>query len=198
MKKIILILTGAILSSALLEGCLKKGENDPFISLKSRRARVAGEWKMTKYEITITDSDQSGTDTYVYSGNGSIMNLSVNGVSLPAFTYTMDLSMDKSGAFTQTITDATYGTPQTSIDKGQWYFAGKNKDLELKNKEAVIYDILSSTDASGTDTYTGIYADEIYVIDQLKNKEMIIIVDGTGNYSDGSSSTRKGTMTFTQ
>lgn len=197
MKKTFVLLAGIIIGSLVLEGC-KKGENDPFLTLSSRRARLAGDWKMTKLEVTQTSTDASGTDTYVYTGDGSTLTVSMNGVASPAFAYTLSLSLDKKGAFTQTNVDASSGTAKTYVTSGQWFFAGKNKELELKKREAIIFDVLSSSDPSGTDTYTGVAADDIYVIDQLKSKEMVVISDNTAKYADGSSSTMKSTMTFTQ
>lgn len=197
MKKTFVLLAGIIIGSLALEGC-KKGENDPFLTLSSRRARLAGDWKMTKLEMTQTSTDASGTDTYVYTSDGSTLTASMNGVASPAFAYTLSLTLDKKGAFTQTNTDASSGTAKTYITGGQWFFAGKNKELELKKREAIIFDVLTSTDPTGTDTYTGISADDIYVIDQLKSKEMIVVSENTAKYADGSSSTSKSTMTFTQ
>jgi hypothetical protein len=197
MKKTLFLLAGIIIGSLVLEGC-KKGPNDPFITLSSRRARLSGDWKMTKLEVTQTSTDASGTDTYVYTGDGSTLTASMNGVASPAFAYTLSLNLDKKGAFTQTNTDASSGTAKTYITSGQWFFAGKNKELELKKREAIIFDILSSTDPTGTDTYTGVAADDIYVIDQLKSKEMIVVSESTAKYADGSSSTTKSSMTFTQ
>lgn len=41
----------AALAMPTLNSC-KKGEEDPFLSLKTRKARVAGEWTLSTYEIT--------------------------------------------------------------------------------------------------------------------------------------------------
>ncbi len=42
----LLILT---LTSVVLEGCFKKGEEDPFISFRSRKARLSGEWTINVF-----------------------------------------------------------------------------------------------------------------------------------------------------
>jgi hypothetical protein len=48
-KRLLTILLLAILlPTVLFVSCLKAGEDDPFISLRSRKARIAGEWKVTK------------------------------------------------------------------------------------------------------------------------------------------------------
>lgn len=197
MKKSLILLAAVIIGSIAFQGC-KKGDNDPFLTLSSRKARLSGDWKMSSMEMTQTSSDASGTDTYVYTANGTTLTASLNGVAAPAFAYTFALSLDKKGAFTQTIVDGSSGTQKSTTTSGQWFFAGKNKALELKKREAIVFTVLSSSDKNGNDTYTGVAADDIYVIDQLKSKEMIVVVDQTAKYSDGSSSTTKATMTFTQ
>ena len=51
MKKLLLLGAAAMVLVANLSSC-KKGENDPFLSLKSRKARLCGEWTVTKSEGT--------------------------------------------------------------------------------------------------------------------------------------------------
>ena len=38
----------------------KKGENDPFMSLSSRKARFAGTWDMTAYEYSDGNEESDG------------------------------------------------------------------------------------------------------------------------------------------
>lgn len=51
MKKfrVIGLLLLVVMLSTLLEGCFRKGENDPFISFRSRQARMSGNWTMTEF-----------------------------------------------------------------------------------------------------------------------------------------------------
>lgn len=51
MKKfrIIGLLLVVVVMSTLLEGCLRKGENDPFVSFRSRKARVTGTWSVADF-----------------------------------------------------------------------------------------------------------------------------------------------------
>jgi len=159
---------------------------------------VAGEWKLSKWDATVTETDPGGTDTYVFTSDGTNLVTTFNNTPVPSYAYTMTLLLEKSGAFTQTIVSSATGSAKTSTDKGEWFFAGKNKALELKNKEAIVFDILSSTSSNGTTTtYTGVSTDDVFVIDQLKSKEMIIISE-TSESGSGASSTTKSTMVFTQ
>jgi hypothetical protein len=59
MKKVLVFAIMAVVASSVFVSC-KKGENDP-MSLKSRKSRIAGEWKLTAGTETYTSS--SGTTT---------------------------------------------------------------------------------------------------------------------------------------
>ncbi len=52
MKKyrIVLLILTAVMMSTLLEGCFKKGDNDPFISLRSRKARITNKWQIKDFK----------------------------------------------------------------------------------------------------------------------------------------------------
>jgi hypothetical protein len=71
--------------AAFLSGCLKKGEDDPLISFRTRKARVVGNWTMT-----------SGKRSYSYGG---------------FFTET---TYDKTNYYSQTNYDTNYPPRQES------------------------------------------------------------------------------------
>jgi hypothetical protein len=79
-------------------------------------------------------------------------------------------------------------------------FAGKNKDAELKNKEAVILTITEVTTTTGgsssTTTVTNPDNGFIWTIDQLKNDEMIVKYS-TSTTSAGSTTSQDVSWTFT-
>ena len=99
MKKLIV---GA-LSIALLAGGMsscKKGENDPFLSLKSRKGRMAGEWTVTKLTSTEVDTPAGGT--------ASTSTTTVDGSTL---------TMVESSGGNSTTTNGTINTATMSIKK---------------------------------------------------------------------------------
>lgn len=55
MNTIKLLLIFVILTGTILPSC-RKGEGDPFLTLRSRKARITGEWKM-----------DSRTSSYTYN-----------------------------------------------------------------------------------------------------------------------------------
>jgi hypothetical protein len=74
-KKLIIALSVAALVAPTLESC-KKGENDPGLSLRSRKGRVAGEWKVSKMDYKAS-STGSSVETYTpISGPATVTNTS--------------------------------------------------------------------------------------------------------------------------
>lgn len=170
-KSILMLAAGALL---LATPSCKKGENDPFLSLSSRKARISGEWNVSSYEsewhfidgsdswhntesfdgtnVTSTWSQTvSGTSS---SGNGS----DVITVSLFDFiinkdgTYEMHQNMVtvETGTDSWTGFDYTATTTSTYTESGSWSFVGKAKD-SYKSKERVV---MNATHTVGTDQTT--------------------------------------------
>jgi hypothetical protein len=213
MKKTLILSLSIALLAGGFNSC-KKGDNDPFMSLKSRKARVSGEWKVSNSEdITIqteTNPDYTSvkTTTEVYDGT------TLTTTSKLKFTTsdgTFEDSDTKSEKQTRTLTfekDGTYivkefyaesGTTYTTA--GHWTFMGKSKEAGLKNKEAIILTLNSETsaDSTGTESYTetGLYVGGVVYIDQLKNKEMIWKIDNSTTTSNNTVTKRTSTIVFT-
>lgn len=49
----------------------KKGPDDPFISFRSRKARLEGEWTLQTYKKNGTEQKLSGTTTYTFKKDGT-------------------------------------------------------------------------------------------------------------------------------
>lgn len=176
MKKTILMFAAAGL--LLATPSCKKGENDPFLSLSSRKARFAGEWMLSGYNAssmnTEPDGDyQSSTSTL----NGSTITTSYsdydsNSGTTTTNTTTITLNtaeyvINKDGTWTRewsytsveenSYTDfwgddivETTTTVYTSNEEGDWSFLGAVKEGEVtyKKKERAILNTLTSTGSS--------------------------------------------------
>jgi len=59
----IVLLISVVLGTFTLSSC-KKGPNDPFISLRSRKARMVGDWTIAKYSYERTDINIAGEQYY--------------------------------------------------------------------------------------------------------------------------------------
>lgn len=197
MKKLIYLLSLTVFVLSFT-GC-KKGENDPFLSLKSRKARLAGEWKVSSREQTYsyTSTGVWGTSnsyTSTYNGSIEVENGINNGISYSTEDqYTTDFVFEKDGTYTTTVTFPD----GSAVIKGNWAFLGKSKKAELKNKEAIALTTTSETYYGETTTTSGTFFPfNVLIIDQLKSKEIVFTFDETST-STNSTSTSKGKMTLT-
>lgn len=191
------------ITAGLTTSC-KKGENDPFLSLSSRKARLTGEWTVSSSyskstntsgsNTTINVNDFNGsTNTYTYTFNGASTSNTEN--------KTIEFTINRDGSFTKITTNTT--DEEKYEETGIWTFAGKDKTSEYKNKEVVVFYTQKtvytdlSDNSTSTEETTTVNFGETYVIDQLKGKEIIFKSNSsyTGNTS---SNTSESTMTLTK
>jgi hypothetical protein len=97
MKKIILFAI-VILGITTVPSC-KKGEDDPFISFRSRDARITAKWKLVSLEeVSIVNGN-----TISRVLNGSILTSTNGGVS-STNSYTKEMEIKSDGTFNTTTT----------------------------------------------------------------------------------------------
>lgn len=165
-KTIVFALAVGSLSS--FYGC-KKGENDPFFSFKTRKARITGEWILSEGTTTNKTVGLSANpvDTlvtiFVFDGTNKLFS---SGSSL-AYTETFDIRKD--GTFELEVKEGT----NLKMIKGNWYFAGKSPDGDLKNKEAIVLSYTEVSNSNQNASASGLDATRILLIDRLKNKEVV-------------------------
>jgi len=183
MKKIFIPLY--IISLCLLS--CKKGDNDPLISLQSRKARLIGEWKVSNEVITASEKylDSILNINSVFDGSKK-MNIIVtetpsgNKTVKDSTYYSQSLSIKKDGTYIKKIIYSN-GT-NLNITEGTWTFLGKSEKNNLKKKEAIFLTTNKTTISNGTETNVNVYTNldgKTIVIDQLKNKELIIVDDNS-------------------
>lgn len=148
-QKLVLVVLAAV---AVLPAC-KKGEEDPFLSLRSRKSRVAGEWtvefreeKVTNTKVspsvssTSTETTTINGSTYTYNYLSGSTTTTVNGtVGTYKVTFEKDGAWKSTYEYTTVFTFGTspFTTKETTITQiessGIWNFLGKIGDA--KNKE---------------------------------------------------------------
>ena len=206
MKKTISLLAfGAIMIALIFSGC-KKGENDPFLTLKYRTGRLAQEWKMSSEDITVVEPNLiGGTNSTVYSYDGTSEKAvltqtsgSYSQTTTTTYTYSMEISFDKDGTFKSTeINDGN-----ATVTEGTWMWMSKNKNESLKDKEAIVMYATKVTDSNGdTETYGGKSNDsfnDVVVFDKLASDEIIMKIDNTNTDSNGDTYSMSGTQTFSK
>ncbi len=208
MRKVISLFTlSAIVIALVFTGC-KKGENDPFLTLKSRTARLTNDWKLSSEDYTTVQtgtwfgSDYTTTTLYSFDGTSEKQTITTSQggsstTSSNSYTYSLEISFEKDGTYKKTeINDGN-----ATITEGNWIWMSKNKDKKLKNKEAIVMTVTKYTDKDGNvTTYDGKsnMADNIFVFDKLASDELVIALDYSSVDSNGYIYSMTGTQTFSK
>ena len=115
-----------IIAAPVITSC-KKGEEDPFLSLKSRKARLVGEWKLV-----------SGTQAYTSNGvdvrvtySGSIASF-VADFGVGSYPYVETMTFGKNNEFKKETID----NGKIRQYEGFWSFMNGND--EIANKECIV------------------------------------------------------------
>ena len=185
MKNLLLILALV----AAFTSC-KKGENDPFLSLKSRKGRLAGDWIVKSATYTLNDS--------LWEYDGSTLIKKVEGVEVNRVPVTHEFSFTKSGEYTVNKTTsfpANFFAPETEaiiaryLETGIWNFTGgagdsKSKSQLLLQSERIEKRIEGQDEVDAQAWVNPLYG-KIINLDMLKNKEMRWKYDYTENLPTG-------------
>ena len=166
-----------VLFISVFMGC-KKGEDDPKLSLRTRKARVAGEWTMSSGHSFVKDT------YYIY--NAFDYGFSKNSYSLvhdqyvegtpehyvenKTGTFSYTLKFDKDGTFRSVRKTDTI----TVIMNGTWNFVGKGDSY--KNKERIVLNITELNNGAGFTSYTfsGNSTFDTYHVKELSSKKMVL------------------------
>ena len=173
----------------------KKGEDDPAFSLRSRNARITGEWKLISLDIEVEYKLHADSNTVFITDkfNNANRHITIDG-NLDSFNHREVLRINKDGSYSvnQSIRWVAFTI------SGGWYWAGKSYELDLKNKEAIVFTELNFTGLYDyEETIQGrVNPDYIYYIDRLANKEMIVDIDYKHTDTDGYYFRSKGILIF--
>ncbi|MGD1846582.1 MAG: hypothetical protein ACFB10_14435 [Salibacteraceae bacterium] len=159
-------------------GC-RKGENDPFFSLRSRKARLTGDW--TVQESILTNNDT----TYTYDGTNLTVTVGGAEIFQPyPVTYTWKFENDGKYEMVETRTfpdgffgQGTLGYVETVTTNGIWNFAGGDDDYRNGERLLLLPDQIQTTRSNSgsnivAENIEGQINGVVYDIDQLRNTEM--------------------------
>lgn len=184
----------------------KKGEDDPFISFRSRKARVAGEWKLTKGTSTgISTSHGTNPTTTSYTENyteSTYSYFSNSGSQTGTHSFAIEFKKDGTYTSVQNMSTAGTGTIVNNITintSGVWNFTGRVGDYKEKEQIVLKETSRSETDQNGSQVTTvsntidgkdfgGEHA-MCWTLKELRNKKMVIYskIEESDNGSHGSS-----------
>jgi len=186
LNQILVVLMLAVFALPLLNSC-KKGEGDPFLSLKSRAARLKGEWTLASG----TETGTWGTNTYTITFTGSMATFTMSGNS-QTYMYTEVIEFLKDNEFKSTTNE------DGDIVTTEGYWAFMDGYEEYADKEMLVIRLKQQTTANGAQMWTG---DEmpmfILRFNKLGSSESIIDSDGT-SISGGNTNTFKTSKTYTK
>jgi hypothetical protein len=160
MKKPLRTLMLLLVCAAAFNSC-KKNPDDPGISFRTRKARVAGEWKVESGTIKYgPDGDQ-----IVYTITGNTVKVETN-CCIGSGTSSINFSFDKKGQASSSIILSGY----VSKWSGTWNFTGGIGDQ--KKKDQIVVTVTSTDDGSGASTYSGNQVFYTFDIDELRHKKL--------------------------
>ena len=173
-----------IIAAPVITSC-KKGEEDPFLSLKSRKARLVGEWKLVS-GTEVTNSNGI-VEQIIYSGTTATQTV---GQVETNYVYLETVSFEKTNEFKmEVIHDG-----DIEIAEGFWAFM--NGHDEIANKECVVVRIAKIINGSNVTMYSRDYMPlEIIRLLKLSSKEVILESKGTEAW-DGKTWSFTSTMTY--
>ncbi len=201
MKKIQQLLLIVIIIGFILPSC-KKGDDDPLISFRSRKARLTGEWKLKDGKEEIINNDTTET-VYLNGVTAHVVITKENGAVVDNFTddFTELWIINKDYSFEIT---KKYSYLRVILS-GNWSFNYADKKMKLKNKESFTFKITNMTYNYTTNslydfsnTYLGFDCPTlIYSIDKLTNNEIVVSYTGESIYESSIGKTNS-TYTFKQ
>lgn len=155
----------ALISCFLFSTC-KKGEDDPSISLRTRKNRLTGEWRLVSGSANLTADGYN--DTYTFDGTNVTW---TSTLYYPATgKYTLYLVIKKDGTFS--VKEVFAGARLEA--SGTWNF---NTGIgEAKKKEKVIFSIneVQSGYTDGDNLFNRFSTNFEYSIKELRNKKLVI------------------------
>lgn len=198
MKKIINLLLFVVLIGTLTE--CRKGEDDPLISLRSRKARVVGEWTLTSgtEKTTFVSGNPSTTNNtdYQYTQDTYVRNSST--VSQSGST-----SSSSSGFFYYKITFRSNGEyslikqrgSSITNESGDWNFTKGVGEYKRKEQIALVPKTNSSSITNSREVTRTL------TLKELRNRVMTIVEEESDNetvtYQSGSFSSTSSTSSST-
>lgn len=189
---------GTILKTLLLGVCLtvftqcKKGEDDPALTLRTRKARVVGDWKAVSGTSSYSDegpsfknSSEVTYDGINYKGIETVASGNDSQRSSFSGTFSYEILFESNGCYK--ITETYNGKPFVST--GTWNFTGNIGDN--KNKEQIV---LTQNNYEGN-SFKGNTIQQTYNIKELRNKKMVLYSHSRSEYN-GYSQNQSEEFTF--
>lgn len=158
----------AIVGILLAMASCKKGEEDPAVTFRTRKARLAGEWRLKSGRAAAT----TGIYNETYTFGNSKMTINVTSPNYPVVytgAYLLNLTISKDGTFTM---NEVFAARQLKAE-GTWNFNSGVGEAKKKQKAIFFISKVINGHTSG-----GIFnrrsTNFVYDLVELRNKELMI------------------------
>jgi hypothetical protein len=133
-----LIISSVVLAALLLTqfSCTRKGDGDPLVSFRSRKARLCGEWKLEKGEGYSNPSMQYGSAIVSsYFSGQEIFSNTYTGAEEGRQSYTCQVKFNSDNTFEWKM--AATGNYEPGLMRGSWDFLSGN-DYDQKKVKVML------------------------------------------------------------
>ncbi|MEX2597584.1 MAG: hypothetical protein WEC59_11700 [Salibacteraceae bacterium] len=164
----------------LMPSC-RKGDEDPFLSLRTRKNRLTGNWKLESYEVSksfgsvrsIKYDKEANEIEYIYEDSTAEVR-----------SYSRFMEFSNNGSYTITeeerfsvdTVEVPFSYTLNSTEKGDWEFTGGNGEPSKSQLLLLPREINRSRSNEGSNVEVTIIEGpvngELFSIDRLSNKEL--------------------------
>lgn len=176
MKVSIKLLTLILLGTSLLFTSCRKGEDDPFLSFRSRNARLSGKWELVESSKRYEQREDLKIIATTFKLNGGTMEVIQSQLGRPnligEFDYSERIEFDKDGTYDHEIKEEG----ERYINRGNWMWIHENEQEDVGDMEAIVLTITESNEGY---TYSGKTnpPQSIWVFKRLSNKNLVVEID---------------------
>lgn len=147
-----------LFSLVFLLGCFKKGADDPVISLRSRKARITGNWVMISGKRTNNQGQFQSVEFTYTKDKYIVVTIDPSGRRMYEGAASFNLKLNKDGSFEELKTLSL--NSNNLILKGNWNFTGGIGSVKNKEQLLIHYEGTTSN------------VDILYNIRELRNNKL--------------------------
>lgn len=165
-----------------LPGCLKKGEDDPAISLRTRKARLTGTWKIQSgtdvtsnfYYANRPEQIKRKTLIYTRTTFEEIQETENADPYVRTGPFSYEWEFRKDGGFIATM---MHNHSSKQIEYGTWNFTGGVGDSKNKDQIILSIDSIKNVYFNFFIKQSGNKSDFTYYLKELRNKKLVVIME---------------------
>lgn len=169
---------GLLLCLVLFVSTCKKGEDDPFVSLKTRKARMEGDWRFVSGKLVIGTTDLSSwaryNEVYEFTGSGyEVTSTGAVNAVVSKGTFILGLSIDKDGHFSgEEIFDGKIFQAE-----GNWDFNSGISSKKSKSEINFTITNVSKGVSGGYHLFNQSSTNFSYSIKELRSNRLVLKID---------------------